>query len=97
MAQHLLTLITIHIRAQFWKYFKQQFSSISTIEESLNNATHLTTNNFGYQKEQQAKIKLYKLKKDVSSLIPKVQESNKNAYKAYEEIEFIKTYPQRPK
>ncbi|WP_434757376.1 hypothetical protein bpuCAU1_001569 (plasmid) [Borrelia puertoricensis] len=64
---------------------------LSTIEESLNNAIHLTTddepNHFGgFQSDQQAKTKLEKIKSETSSMLAKVQKSHKDDYQAYEEI-----------
>ncbi|AHH13293.1 Immunogenic protein p35 (plasmid) [Borrelia hermsii YBT] len=55
------------------KLIKNLKKLLSTIKESLSNATHLTTNDFRYQKDQRAKTNLEKLKKDVSSLLSKVQ------------------------
>ncbi|ANF34582.1 hypothetical protein A7978_05640 (plasmid) [Borrelia turicatae] len=64
---------------------------LSTIEESLNNAIHLTKNDEpnhlgGFQSDQQAKTKLEQIKSEISHMLSKVQKNHKDDYQIYEEI-----------
>ncbi|ANF34522.1 hypothetical protein A7978_05240 (plasmid) [Borrelia turicatae] len=66
---------------------------LNAIEESLNNAIHLTNipeYAGNLQKDIQAKTKLEKTKSEVSSMLSKVQKSPKDDYQIYEEIKSSK-------
>ncbi|AHH11827.1 hypothetical protein bcCo53_001698 (plasmid) [Borrelia coriaceae] len=66
----------------------------NAIQESLSDAIHLTTNDFGYpgnlQKDQKAKTKLDTIKTEVNILLSKVQKSHHNDYKVYEELSSLR-------
>nr|AGR55597.1 fibronectin-binding protein B [Borrelia parkeri] len=63
---------------------------LSTIEESLNNAIHLTNipeYAGNLQKDIQSKTKLEKIKSETNTLLSKVQKSHEDDYQAYKKIE----------